>query len=189
MAVYFETFETGGQKYIIRNMTGTDAGEEIAFTEQASRETDFGTRMPEEYSGAFSLQDEAAALDEMAESESVLYLAAEAPEGGIIASCMCSYVTGKVRMRHLGDISVTVAKNFWGRGIGRRLFEIQMDWARRNKVECLTLMVDTVNIRAVKMYLSLGFVIEGVLRQQKKMEDGTYRDMYVMKKMLVSSKI
>jgi len=185
MAKYYEEFETKGQLFIIRNAEGADARREIDFAEQGSRETDFCTREPGEYSKSFLPVEEAAkGLEELAKSNEELYLLAVTPEGEIAATCMCSYSSSKARARHLGDISIGVAKKYWRMGLGRRLFEVQMEWAKHSGVEVLTLLVDTLNIRALRLYLSLGFTVEGVLRKRLKMADGTYRDMYSMSKFL-----
>lgn len=184
MAEYFEEFVSHGQRFVIRNAKSADAQQHIAFTEQGSLETDFSSREPGEYSSAFSVEDEASVFEDWAKSDDTLYLLAVTPEGEIAASCMCAYAVGKARTRHLADISILVAKKYWRMGLGRRLFEIQMDWAKKNGVEVLTLTVDTRNTRAIGLYHAMGFTVEGTLHRQRKMADGTYRDMYAMMRCL-----
>lgn len=180
MAEFFEEFESKGQRFVIRNAKCMDAQQHITFAEQGSLETDFSSREPGEYSKSFSVEDEADVFEDWAKSNDTLYLLAITPEGEIAASCMCEYASGKARVRHLGDISILVAKKYWRMGLGRRLFEIQMDWAKRCGVEVLTLTVDTRNTRAIGLYHAMGFTVEGTLHRQRKMADGTYRDMYAM---------
>lgn len=44
--------------------------------------------------------------------------------------------------------------------------------------------MDTQNFRAIGLYLSKGYTVEGTLRHTAKMADGTYRDYYAMAKFL-----
>ena len=64
------------------------------------------------------------------------------------------------------------------------MMEIQEEWCRLQGIEKLCLEVDTSNTGAIGLYLSRGFVVEGTLRNEAKMQDGSYRDLYVMGKFL-----
>ena len=46
----------------------------------------------------------------------------------------------------------------------------------------MKLTVDTKNTRALGLYLSLGFVVEGTLRREGKLAAGSYCDVYAMAK-------
>jgi GNAT superfamily N-acetyltransferase len=52
---------------------------------------------------------------------------------------------------------VIVAKDYRGRGLGRRLVEHVLDWARREGYLRVTLLVDEANTRVFPFYESLGF--------------------------------
>ena len=69
---------------------------------------------------------------------------------------------------------VAVKPAYWGRGIGRQLMQRILDELSRSDYQAAQLWVETVNERAVKLYLSLGFTPtsetkvndEGELQQQ-----------------------
>ena len=48
----------------------------------------------------------------------------------------------------------------------------------------LCLEVDTSNTPALGLYLRMGFEVEGTLRREVHMADGSYRDLYIMAKFL-----
>ena len=62
--------------------------------------------------------------------------------------------------------------------------EIQEAWCKRQNVCKLCLQVDTSNTPALGLYLRLGFEVEGTLRREARMADGSYRDLHVMGKFL-----
>ena len=73
-------------------------------------------------------------------------------------------------------------KEFWGRGIGRRMMDCIIDWGRRRGLMKMNLRVFDHNERAIAMYRALGFQEEGRLRDDVLRGDGTYGDTIVMSK-------
>jgi len=69
------------------------------------------------------------------------------------------------RQRHVGEVFLFVHDDFWGRGIGRALMAALLDladnWHGLRRVE---LDVATTNSRAIALYESFGFEIEGTKR-------------------------
>lgn len=65
------------------------------------------------------------------------------------------------RMKHRGDFSVSVLKEYWNRGIGRRLTEGIIDFARENGFSVIDLQVRSDNAAAIHLYEKLGFVKTG----------------------------
>lgn len=78
------------------------------------------------------------------------------------------------------EFGVCVLKDFWGYGIGRNLLEKSISWADSNEIKKMTLNVLETNDRATKLYKSLGFEIEGVLKNDKILSDGKYHNTIVM---------
>ena len=65
-------------------------------------------------------------------------------------------------------------------GLGRRLLEVLIDWARRGGiVRKINLLVRTDNDRAIALYESLGFTVEGRKRRDMLM-DGDFHDAFFM---------
>lgn len=87
------------------------------------------------------------------------------------------------RIRHVAHLSVGVHPEFQGLGVGRALMEAIIAWAETGEgrgVTRLDLDVFAVNHRAVGLYRSLGFEIEGTRRDFVRFEDGTFSDDHVM---------
>lgn len=79
---------------------------------------------------------------------------------------------------------LSVRQDYWRQGLGRRLLEIQEGWCRSQGITKLCLEVDTSNTPALGLYLRMGFEVEGTLRREVHMADGSYRDLYIMAKFL-----
>ncbi len=80
---------------------------------------------------------------------------------------------------HSGRLGVAVAGEYRGKGLGRRLMEACLSLARRSPIEKVELEVFTDNVRAVQLYESLGFKVEGVKVRARKLE-GRYQDSQLM---------
>ena len=184
MAIYQGEYTAQGQRFLLRNARGEDAQKEIDFTERTALETEHGTWMPGEYAQQFGAEDEAAYLDSTAEDAGALYLLAWTEDGKLVGCCSVSFATRKARVRHLGDISICVAKDCWGMGLGRRMMEIGMTWAKAQGVEIMELLTDTDNLRALGLYLGLGFQVDGRLPKRWKNPRGEFQDLYAMSKEL-----
>lgn len=101
-------------------------------------------------------------------ADGVLLVAELAGISGI-AGELHAYRNGIRRFAHvLGGLTVAVHPEAQGRGIGRRLFEVLLDDVRRNRpmIERIELITSESNVRARKLYESLGF------RQQGRFERG-----------------
>ncbi len=62
------------------------------------------------------------------------------------------------RFSHRSELSITVLKEYWGRGIGSRLMEIMIDFAREKGIEVIYLEARADNKRAIRLYEKYGFV-------------------------------
>ena len=72
-----------------------------------------------------------------------------------------------------------------GSGVGRRLVETLVDYAR-GQVELIQLAVVSNNDQALRLYASLGFVEYGIERKSLK-HDGQYFDEILMAKDLLAN--
>lgn len=61
------------------------------------------------------------------------------------------------RMSHRAEVAVSVAKDYWGRGIGGALMETLISFARERGIRQLNLEVRSDNIRAIRLYEKFGF--------------------------------
>ena len=78
------------------------------------------------------------------------------------------------RYHHRAEISITVIKEYWGRGIGSRLMEMMIDFAKSTGIEILYLEVRADNERAIRLYKKYGFVEIGVYESFFKIDSKYY---------------
>jgi RimJ/RimL family protein N-acetyltransferase len=91
------------------------------------------------------------------------------------------------RLRHVAHVSVEVHPAHQGVGVGRALMNALIDWAKGAEGAGLLridLGVFATNARAIRLYESLGFRIEGTRERFVRFEDGTFADDHVMALML-----
>lgn len=92
------------------------------------------------------------------------------------------------RVRHSGSIGITVDRDYHGNGIGRALLNKIVDLADNwLMLVRLDLEVFTDNQRAINLYRSSGFVIEGT-KKYAAVKDGKYQDEYLMARYNLSAK-
>lgn len=85
------------------------------------------------------------------------------------------------RVAHSGEFSMKVATNHQNKGIGRRLLEGLLQWAKSNPaIEKLQLSVFASNAPARHLYRSLGFQEAGVHPRAIKLHTDRYDDVINM---------
>jgi ribosomal protein S18 acetylase RimI-like enzyme len=80
---------------------------------------------------------------------------------------------------HVASLSIAVAADARGRGVGRRLMEEAIVWSKRVGIEKLVLSVYPHNEAAISLYRSFGFVDEGRLARHSRKSYG-YEDEILM---------
>ena len=80
---------------------------------------------------------------------------------------------------HVASLSIAVAADARGRGIGRRLMEEAIAWSKRVGIEKLVLSVYPHNEAAIALYRSFGFADEGRLARHSRKSYG-YEDEILM---------
>ena len=88
-----------------------------------------------------------------------------------------------LRYNHRAEISITVLKDYWGRGIGSELMEMMIDFAEKSGIEILYLEARADNHRAINLYKRYGFVSIGIYKSFFKI-DKMYFDAILMNKNL-----
>jgi putative acetyltransferase len=98
----------------------------------------------------------------------------------VVADAM--FVGGsKRRVRHSGWLGLGVRPAWQGRGLGRSLMTVLLDWASgHGDIERVSLRVFTDNARALPLYESFGFVNEGSGLRAFKLGEGRYADEHCM---------
>jgi len=65
------------------------------------------------------------------------------------------------QMRHSGELGMSVSKPFRRKGVGSRLIQALVSWAKSHGVRRIELSVFSSNLDAIRLYTSLGFKVEG----------------------------
>ncbi|GGF22414.1 acetyltransferase [Halobacillus andaensis] len=84
------------------------------------------------------------------------------------------------RSSHKVEFGVGVLMAYWGYGIGKNLLKESISWADSNHIRKMTLSVLETNEKAISMYKSCGFKVEGILQNDKWLSDGEYYNTLLM---------
>lgn len=129
-----------------------------------------------------TVEAEARFIRELARATNSLFLVAEIDDR-IIGQLTLE--GGRRRnVRHSAVLGITVARDWRGQGVGHKLLEQAIRWARDTRVlSRIELHVFARNAGAIRLYETFGFVVEG-RRREAIMRDGQYLDDLVMGLML-----
>lgn len=129
-----------------------DAAMLLEYLKQVGGETDnltFGSEgLP------FSVEAEAEFISNMENSCDDIMLLAKCNEK--IVGC-ASLSRLPRRMKHRGDLAISVAKDYWNTGIGSQLLNNIIVFARENDFEIIDLQVRSDNKSAIHLYEKYGF--------------------------------
>ena len=170
-----------GREIVIRSAEPEDAAKMLQYMKIMLGETPFLLRTPEEFD--YTPEEEARVLAARKNDPRSLMLVAEI-EGQIIASAdVCSH-GAKSRLRHRGELGISVRKDYWGQGIGSALMERLISFAKQSGFEQIELTVESKNQRAQRLYRKYGFTVYGTRPHGLKYPDGSYDDDYLMIRMI-----
>lgn len=146
---------------IIEKAKPSDAAEMLAYLKQIGGETDnltFGSEgLP------FTVEQEEDYIRSLEDSNSCVMFVARL-DGKIVGDASFTSPT-RERIRHRGELGISVVKSAWGLGIGSKLMEAVIDFARNTaQVEIIFLEVRSDNARAIRLYEKFGFEKTGVAR-------------------------
>ncbi len=157
----------------IREARVEDAERLHAFYKVVTTETEFLITKPDE---VFTVSEERALINVYRSTFNRLYLVALSGSS-VVASLKIAGGRRK-RVSHSGELSIAVRRDFWGRGLGRRMMEMGISWAK-GVLKRIELNVVDNNDRAIRLYESLGFKLEGVKKRAVRLSDG-FHDVYIM---------
>ncbi len=106
--------------------------------------------------------------------------------GRVVGNAGLHAVSDNPRQKHVCSLGISITHAYQGRGVGRALMNACLDfadcWANYSRV-ALTVHAD--NLRAIKLYESLGFQHEGRLRDFS-FREGGYVDALIMARLTTS---
>ncbi|MFP7493262.1 GNAT family protein [Terribacillus saccharophilus] len=103
--------------------------------------------------------------------------------GKVVGYCRCEGHALR-RLSHQVTFGIAIMKNHWGYGIGRKMLGKVITWAEKQGIHKINLSVLAINRRAILLYESYGFQIEGCLRDDRRLSDGKYHDTLLMARFL-----
>jgi RimJ/RimL family protein N-acetyltransferase len=123
-----------------------------------------------------TVEQHAEQLASMTRDERQVFLLAFDELGAIVGQ-LGIFVSAKRKMKHHATLGMMTGPAWQGVGLGRAMLRAGLDWAAaESSLECVRLGVYASNAPAVALYTSLGFRVEGVLRQYFVNADGTRHD-------------
>lgn len=130
----------------------SDAAKLLKYLKQVGGETDNLTFGPEGM--PFSVEAEAEFISTMENSIDNIMLLAKSDDK--IVGC-ASLNRLPRRMKHRGDFAISVAKDYWNKGIGSQLLNNIIAFAKENDFEVIDLQVRGDNKSAIHLYEKHGF--------------------------------
>ncbi|EOH80858.1 GNAT family N-acetyltransferase [Enterococcus malodoratus] len=165
----------------LREAIPDDAGNLLQASRQIAEETDFlimdeaGLGLNEEM---LSLQ-----LADLYESENNLLLLAFANER--IIGMASVKAAPEYTVSHIGEIGVSVLKEFWGMGLGTALLDEVIYWSENNSpLRRLELTVQKRNERAIHLYQKFDFITEAEMERGARDVQGEFLNVLLMSKLI-----
>lgn len=167
-----------GRKAVLRNPRNEDIPGLLDYLIVSAGETDFIMRYPEECS-KYTPEGEAQWIEQNNSSEHSVALVCEV-NGKIAGNCNVSRAPW-LKIRHRASVAIALLSEFWGQGIGTKMFEemirIAESWEDVSQME---LEFVEGNSRARGLYEKMGFRITGVRPNAIRLKDGSLRNEYLM---------
>ncbi|MFC4409643.1 GNAT family N-acetyltransferase [Chungangia koreensis] len=171
-----EVFNVKGIQYIIRSAEEKDAKELAAVRLQIDGETENLDR--ERGEGFIDEEGFKQRIQTDTEHPKNLFLVAEI-DGRIVGFSRCEGTNLK-RLSHKVEFGVCVLKDYWGLAIGKNLLEVSINWADSHDIRKMVLSVLETNEKAIKLYESYNFEVEGIVKKDKKLSDGKFYSTILM---------
>ena len=146
-----------GQVATITLAEETDAAEVLEHLEQLGAESDYLTFGPGEL--GLTVEAQAAYIARLQDGASGFIVKVQVA-GQIVAFATIKR-TPRPRIAHVGEFGLAVARAHWGQGIGKILCQVVVGQARHLGISRIELRVRADNLRAQRLYQSVGFTVDG----------------------------
>ena len=167
---------SSGDTLVIREAEPEDARAVLEYVHAISAESEYLTFGPGEFD--MTEPEEAEFLHQCRASDNQLYLLGWCGEE--LAAGLHFAAGRRPRTRHSGEFGMSVRLRYWGQGIGALMLDALLHWARQTGIVTkINLRVRTDNPRAIRLYESRGFAIEGTLSREILL-NGRYFDHHCM---------
>jgi RimJ/RimL family protein N-acetyltransferase len=148
---------TNGEVATVSFVEEPDAAEVLNHLEQLGAESDYLTFGP----GELGLTVEAQTAYIAGLQDGTCGFIIKAQVAGQIVAFATIKRTPRPRIAHVGEFGLAVARAHWGLGIGKILCQVVITQARRLGISRIELRVRADNLRAQRLYQSVGFTVDG----------------------------
>lgn len=162
----------------IREIRVDDAANMFSYLKTVMGESDFMNSYPDEIT--MTSEEEEKMIKGFNKSDTTLMLAVEM-EGRLIASGTIIRLS-KSKMRHRGNVAVSVLKEFWNLGIGKNILLSLESYAKDLGLSQIELDYYSGNNRARTLYDKIGFTETGKTPNAIILKDGRAYDSIKMVK-------
>ena len=167
-----------GRSALIRSPRDEDIPGMLDYLNISAGETEFILRYPEEC-GKYTPEGEKALFDRVnaAGNEAMLVCLVE----GRVAGNSQIMWSRAIKTRHRASVAIALLKEYWGQGIGTRMFREMIRIAEENE-NILQMELEFIegNTRARALYEKMGFRLTGVRPNAIRLKDGTLLNEYSM---------
>ena len=161
--------------FLIREASADDAEEMLHYNNIVGGETDFLSFGADTFN--ISPEKEARFLERFKNSKKDLMLVAL--DGDKIVANASVEGDRRARYSHRSELSITVLKEYWGKGIGSALMERMISFSRDAGYKSIFLDVRADNERAIALYSKFGFLEIGLYKDYFNIE-GKFFDAKLM---------
>lgn len=162
---------------VIREATPDDAAALLQLSQQVAQETEY--LVMDETGMALSAEMLAMHLESLYESPNNLLLLAFVDDQ-LVGNASVK-ASNDYRIAHIGEIGISILKEFWGIGLGSLLMEEILYWAQDSQlIRRLELTVQVQNTRAVHLYQKFGFQLEATMARGARNDQGEFLAVHLM---------
>ena len=167
-----------GRQALLRSPREEDIPGTLEYLRKSAGETEFILRYPEEC-GKYTPEGEKA-LFELRNASPDAAMIMCLVDGKVAGNCEIVF-RRSLKTRHRADVAIALLKEYWGQGIGTKMFETMIRLAEA-RPDAMQLELDFVegNTRARALYEKMGFRIAGVHPNAIRLKDGTLLNEYSM---------
>ena len=152
-----------------------DAVDLISYLNSIGGESDFLTFGLNEF--PLSVDEEEVFIKKITESGRNMMLIGRV-ENQIVSQLFIDNLSNP-RLQHIGDLSISVKKTFWGMSIGTHMLNSSILLSKKKNISKIQLYVRTDNDPAINLYKKHGFSIEGTISRAIKINE-VYYENYLM---------
>ena len=178
MKYYKEIKLKDGRDCILRNAESSDAEGVLNNFILTHGETEFLTSYPDECT--FTVEGEEKYMQAKADNEREIEIIAVV-DGKIVGTAGVNSLGAYIKVRHRATFGISVAKDYWGLGIGRALTESCIECAKKAAYLQLELDVVAANKAAFSLYESVGFIEFGRNPKGFRTRSGEWQETVMMR--------